>query len=30
MSEITGITQQVKDKGRCSIYVDGSFCCGLT
>ena len=30
MSEITGITPQVKDKGRCSIYVDGSFCCGLT
>lgn len=29
MSEITAITPQVKDKGRCNIYVDGSFYCGL-
>ncbi len=30
MSEITAITPQVKDKGRCNIYVDGRFFCGLT
>ena len=30
MSEITAITEQVKDKTRCSVYVDGRFCCGLT
>ncbi len=30
MNEITAITAQVKDKSRCSIYVDGRFCCGLT
>ena len=29
MSEITAITPQVKDKERCSIYVDGRFYCGL-
>ena len=28
--EITAITPQVKDKTRCSIYVDGRFYCGLT
>lgn len=27
--EITAITPQVKDKARCSIYVDGRFYCGL-
>ncbi len=30
MNEITEIKPQVKDKTRCSIYVDGRFCCGLT
>ncbi len=30
MNEITAITPQVKDKTRCTIYVDGRFCCGLT
>lgn len=30
MSEITAIVPQVKDKGRCSVYVDGKFYCGLT
>ena len=30
MNEITQIVPQVKDKKRCSIYVDGRFCCGLT
>ena len=30
MNEITAITPQTKDKGRCNIYVDGRFCCGLT
>jgi regulatory protein len=30
MNEITAITPQVKDKTRCSIYIDGRFCCGLT
>lgn len=30
MAEITDITPQVKDKQRCSIYVDGSFYCGMT
>lgn len=30
MNEITAITAQVKDKTRCSIYIDGRFCCGLT
>ncbi len=29
MSEITDITEQIKDKRRCNIYVDGRFCCGL-
>ncbi len=29
MSEITDILPQVKDKNRCSIYVDGSFYCGM-
>ena len=28
--QITAITPQVKDKTRCSIYVDGRFYCGLT
>ncbi len=30
MNEITEIKPQVKDKTRCSVYVDGRFCCGLT
>lgn len=30
LNEITAITAQVKDKTRCSIYIDGRFCCGLT
>ena len=30
MNEITAITPQVKDKTRCSVYIDGRFCCGLT
>lgn len=30
MAEITKIVPQVKDKTRCSIYLDGRFCCGLT
>lgn len=30
LNEITAITQQVKDKTRCNIYIDGRFCCGLT
>ncbi len=30
MNEITAITAQVKDKTRCSIYIDGRFVCGLT
>ncbi len=30
MNEITAITPQVKDKTRCSIYIDGRFFCGLT
>ena len=30
MSEITGITPQIKDKKRCNIYLDGRFFCGLT
>ncbi len=29
MSEITAIEQQVKDKSRCSIYIDGKFYCGI-
>lgn len=29
MSEITAITPQVKDRGRCNVYVDGKFYCGL-
>ena len=29
MSEITGITPQVKDKTRCNIEVDGRFYCGM-
>lgn len=29
MGEITAILPQKKDKGRCSIYVDGQFYCGL-
>lgn len=30
MNEITDIKPQAKDKTRCSVYVDGRFCCGLT
>ncbi len=30
MNEITAITAQVKDKTRCSVYIDGRFVCGLT
>lgn len=30
MNEITQIVPQVKDKKRCSVYIDGRFCCGLT
>lgn len=30
MNEITQILPQVKDKKRCSVYIDGRFCCGLT
>lgn len=29
MSQITSIQPQVKDKNRCSIYVDGVFYCGI-
>ncbi len=29
MSEITSIEPQVKDKTRCSIFVDGKFYCGI-
>ena len=29
MAEITSIEPQVKDKNRCSIYVDGVFYCGI-
>ncbi len=29
MSEITSIEPQVKDKNRCSVYVDGVFYCGI-
>lgn len=29
MATITDITPQVKDKGRCSLYLDGKFYCGL-
>lgn len=29
MAEITDIVPQVKDKERCSIYIDGRFYCGL-
>lgn len=29
MSKITSIEPQVKDKTRCSIYVDGKFYCGI-
>lgn len=29
MSTITSIEPQVKDKGRCSIFVDGRFYCGI-
>ncbi len=29
MSQITSIEQQKKDKTRCSVYVDGTFYCGL-
>lgn len=29
MSQITSIEPQVKDKNRCSIYVDGRFYCGI-
>lgn len=29
MFEITAIQAQVKDKGRCNIYLDGQFYCGL-
>lgn len=30
MPEITSIETQVKDKSRCSIYVDGVFYCGMS
>ena len=30
MAEITSIQPQLKDKTRCSIFVDGRFYCGLT
>ena len=29
MSEITSIEPQVKDKRRCSIFIDGRFYCGM-
>lgn len=29
MAEITSIEPQVKDKTRCSVYVDGRFYCGI-
>ncbi len=29
MAEITSIEPQVKDKNRCSVYVDGRFYCGI-
>lgn len=29
MSQITSIQPQIKDKTRCSIYVDGAFYCGI-
>ncbi len=29
MSEITSIEPQIKDKNRCSVYVDGRFYCGI-
>ncbi len=29
MAEITSIEPQVKDKNRCSVYVDGVFYCGI-
>jgi len=29
MSEITDIKPQIKNKNRCSVYVDGQFFCGL-
>ena len=29
MSQITSIEPQVKDKTRCSIYIDGRFYCGI-
>ncbi len=29
MSQITSIEQQKKDKTRCSVYIDGTFYCGL-
>ncbi len=29
MSEITSIEPQIKDKTRCSVYVDGRFYCGI-
>lgn len=29
MAIITDITEQVKDKRRCNIYLDSRFCCGL-
>lgn len=29
MSTITSIEPQIKDKGRCSIFVDGRFYCGI-
>ena len=30
MGEITALTVQSRDKGRCSVYVDGRFACGLS
>ena len=29
MAEITSIEPQIKDKTRCSVYVDGRFYCGI-
>lgn len=30
MGVITELSAQVKDKTRCSVFVDGRFCCGLS
>ena len=29
MAQITSVEPQIKDKTRCSIYVDGRFYCGI-